>query len=333
VTRSVTAADAPFMSVVVATRDRPRSLERCLDSLVSLEYPNFELVLVDNAPATDGTVAMLAGRADLAARIRYVREDRRGLASAHNAGVAVAEGEIVAFTDDDVVVDRGWLSAMETGFGAADRVGCVTGLILPLELATLAQRRAEQRWRLAKGGRRVVVDLAEHRPRDPLFPYATGALGSGANMAFRADVLRAVGGFDPAIGTGTRARGGDDLAAFLTVLLHGHTLVYEPKAIVRHEHPRTMRTLRRQSFGYGVGLTAHLTKAVLEQPGAAREIAARAPAGIRRLIGGSSPGHSLRAGPAHLAALEAIGLAWGPAAYLWSRRSLRVQPAAPRTRR
>ena len=82
-----------------------------------------------------------------------------------------------------------------------------------------------------------------------------------------------------------------------------------------------MRKLRQQCFGYGVGLTAHLTKAVLEQPGAVREIAARAPAGLRRLIGGSSTGRSLRGGPAHLTVLEAIGMAWGPAAYLWSRHS------------
>jgi len=268
---------------------------------------------------------VVARRPDLAARVRYVREERRGLAAAHNAGLALARGGIVAFTDDDVVVDRGWLRALESGFGATARVACVTGLILPLALTTPAQCRAERRWRLGKGTQRVVVDLAEHRPPDPLFPYASGTLGSGANMAFRTDVLRLLGGFDPAIGAGTRARGGDDLAAFLAVILHGYALVYEPGAIVRHEHPRTMRALRRQSFGYGVGLTAYLTKALVDDPRARGAFAARVPAGIRRLVGPETPGHSFRAGPSHLAVLEALGMAWGPAAYLSSRRAARAR--------
>ena len=77
-------------------------------------------------------------------------------------------------------------------------------------------------------------------------------------MAFRTDWLRTNGGFDPATGAGTPARGGDDLDAFLRVVLDGRTLVYEPAAIVRHYHRRDYASLRRQAYGYGVGLGAYL---------------------------------------------------------------------------
>src|SRR4051794_15416301 len=75
---------APFASVVVATRDRPAHLAACLDSLLGLDYPRFEIVVVDNAPKTGSTEDLV--RIRFAARgVRYVREDRPGLAAAHNA--------------------------------------------------------------------------------------------------------------------------------------------------------------------------------------------------------------------------------------------------------
>src|SRR6185312_6444167 len=113
------------------------------------------------------------------------------------------------------------------------------GRIVPYELVTRAHAWMEGYAGYDKGTSRRVFDLGEHRPEDPLFPFTAGSLGSGANMAFDTSVLRAMGGFDPALGAGTRARGGDDLAAFFEVLQRGHRLVYEPAALVRHRHPET----------------------------------------------------------------------------------------------
>src|SRR5439155_4848099 len=118
-----------------------------------------------------------------------------------------------------------------------------------------------------------------NRPASSLFPYAAGLFGSGANMAFSAEALARVGGFDPATGTGTRARGGDDLAAFFEVVSLGYTLVYEPAALVRHRHRRDA-DLEKQLFDYGAGLTAYLTKVVLDRPARVFDLARKAPAGL-----------------------------------------------------
>ncbi len=108
---------------------------------------------------------------------------------------------------------------------------------------------------------------------DPLYPYTAGTFGSGANMAFDTAVLRVLGGFDPATGAGTVARGGDDLSAFFEVISAGYRLVYNPAAFVMHAHHADYAALKHQAYGYGVGLTAFLTKTVIDRPGRLLELA------------------------------------------------------------
>jgi hypothetical protein len=143
-------------------------------------------------------------------------------------------------------------------------------------------------------------------------------------MAFRTDVLRGAGGFDAATGAGSPARGGDDLAAFFGIVAAGHTLVYEPAAIVHHRHPPDYASLRAQSFGYGVGLTAYLTKTVMDEPRRALDIVRRAPAGMRHALAPRSPNPRRPPGLPHvLTTLQCAGSAYGPIAYLRARRMLR----------
>ena len=94
--------------------------------------------------------------------------------------------------------------------------------------------------------------IPRNRAGEPLYPYTAGVFGSGANMAFRADALRAMGGFDTSLGAGSAALGGDDLAAFFDVIEAGHTLVYEPTAFVRHRH-RADRTVLVPTTGEPTG--------------------------------------------------------------------------------
>ena len=178
-------------------------------------------------------------------------------------------GSILAFTDDDVVVDRHWLAAIAEAFLVADNVGAVTGLIQPAELCTPAQKLIEDHGAFGKGFTTRVFDLAAHRPPDHRFPLAIGQCGSGANMAFDAGCLRHLRGFNPSLGAGTRARGGDDLAAFFNVVTADYSLVYQPAAVVRHWHPDSDAAVARQAYSYGVGLGAYLTHACLHRPGIA----------------------------------------------------------------
>jgi glycosyltransferase involved in cell wall biosynthesis len=318
-------ATAPPASIVIATRDRTKTLGACLDSLLALEYPSYEIVVVDSAPRTDATQQLLARRyACGELPIRYVHEPRPGLAVAHNRGLAEVTGAIVAFTDDDVVVDSRWLLELALPF-ESERVACVTGVILPAELETRPQILLEQYAGFAKGFEERRFDLFEHRPPAALFPYSAGMMGSGANMAFRTDVLRSLDGFDPATGAGSAAVGGDDLCAFFDVVTSGHTLVYAPSAIVWHRHRRDYASLRRQSYNYGVGLTAYLTKTVIDRPGRLLEVGRRLPHGFAHLLNPRSPKnvHKGTDYPKELTRLERLGMLRGPLAYVRSRRQSR----------
>ncbi|MEV6200535.1 glycosyltransferase family 2 protein [Streptomyces sp. NPDC051771] len=326
------AAAPPRASVVVATRERPGSLARALDSLLAQDHPDHELIVVDNAPRTSATHDLV--RRTYAGRVRYVREDRPGLAAAHNAGVAAAGGEVLAFTDDDVIADPHWLTALATPFAADPGLGCVTGLILPARLATPAQILLESHGGFAKGFAPRLYDPARPPADEPLFPFTAGSFGSGANMAFRASALRRAGGFDPATGTGTAARGGDDLYAFVAVLAAGHRLRYAPGALVWHHHRETWQDLENQAYGYGAGLTAYLTATMVRRPALLPALLARLPRGLAHARtmtaerggsqGGGVPGeHGTRhhPWPASLSRLERRGMLYGPLGYLRARLS------------
>jgi GT2 family glycosyltransferase len=316
-------ANPPMVSVVVATRDGTATLAPCLDSLLALYYPRYEIVVVDSAPGTtaahDLIEARYAGKG-----VRYVREDRPGLAVARNRGLREVSGSVVAFTDDDALADPFWLARLAEGFRSARDVACVTGPILPLELETPAQVLLERWGRLNTGFERRLFDLGPNRPSSPLFPYAAGMFGSGANMAFDTAALLELGGFDPAIGAGTRARGGDDLAAFLDVVSSGFTLVYEPSALVWRRYRRESADLGGQVFDYGVGLTAYLTRAAAERPTRLLGLARRLPDALASAFGGGSPRNAASADfPKELARRELLGMLCGPARYVSSRWAAR----------
>lgn len=308
----------PAISVIVATHDRPRQLRRCLYSLLRQDYPRFEIIVVDNAPADDAAEALVRGV--FREQVRYVSEPVAGLARAHNRGLARACGSLVAFTDDDTLVDPGWLSALAGTFEDDSRIGCVTGLIVPAELDTPAQIALERQGGFAKGYEPRVWSSADPPP-DPLFPFTAGHFGSGANMAFRTDVLRSMGGFDPATGAGTPARGGDDLLAFFEVLTAGHALAYQPGAIVWHRHHRTQAALEAQVFGYGAGFAAYLTGAVMRNPRRLPALLRRIPGGIRHALTRTRERSAdpEAAWSGRLALLEARGMAYGPCGYLRGR--------------
>jgi GT2 family glycosyltransferase len=320
-----TAGAAPHVTVAIATRNRPETLQRCVDSILASRYPSFDIVIVDNAPSDLATEKLVAEWRGEGLPVQYVREDTPGLACAHNAALPYVDAPIVAFTDDDVVVDRDWLHNVAAAFRVADDVACVTGMIFPLELETRVQELVERSVGFNKGMERQVHRVGDADPDDMLFPYAAGRFGSGANMAFRTDVLRALGGFDPALGTGTRAKGGDDLAGFFDVVAAGYTLVYEPAAIVFHAHRRDDQGLARQAFGYGAGLTAYLTKTIVDDPKRVLDLAGRVPTGLRHGLASDSTKNARLPGeyPRSLVRRERVGMLVGPALYLWSRRATR----------
>jgi GT2 family glycosyltransferase len=320
----------PSVSVVIPTCCNPGPLERCVRSVIGSEYGEFEVIVVENRPGpSTNTARMLASRFRGVPRLRYVEEPCPSASRARNAGLAAARGEIVAFTDDDVIVDPLWLQVCVEDLLSAQGIGCVTGLIVPLQLDSESQLLLEQFAGFGKGFERKTYRLPESRRENPLLPYAAGALGSGASIVMPAAVGRELGGFDPALGPATAATGGEDLDLLVRVLRHGYGIVYEPKAMVWHEHPGGRARLRRQAYRYGVGLGAMLSKQMLRGP-QRLDLVRVLPAGLRYLRDPSSRKNEgkTRNFPRHLTWLERLGMVVGPFAYLLSLMSVRPDRSA-----
>lgn len=261
--RRAVLATAPFISVVICTRDRPDELEACLRQVGRMDYPNFEVVVVDNVPTSDAVRALVnahRGRVPY----RYAVESRGGLSWARNAGLAAARGAIIAFLDDDAEPDIHWLSALACGFAQGGDIGCVTGIVLPARLDTQAQQFFEHLGGHSKGHGFSAEVFSEHGPQNPMYPLPP--FGAGANMAFRRDVLSRIGGFDVALGAGTPAHAGEDTLALTLTMLTGYQIAYEPAALVLHNHRRDFDSLNRQLYGYGVGLTAYYAALLRHRP-------------------------------------------------------------------
>lgn len=321
-------SDASFCTVVVCTRNRADSLPACLSRLRALRYEHLEFVIVDNAPADGATRAVVTALQADDHRFRYVLEPRPGLSFARNRGLAVARGEFIAYTDDDVAVDPGWLHGLARGFARRDDVGCVTGLVCTASISTPAEAYFDAR--AASWSSRFEAELFDLRgrvQRDVLYPYSAGMFGTGASFAFRTDLLRELGGFDEALGAGTRTRGGEDLDIFVRVLRAGRAIAYEPSSVVWHHHRADEKALARQMYGYGTGLSAYLTKLLLQRS-TRPDVLRRVPLGLRKMARiGAETGARMSpdiAAPAGAQWSELRGFLTGPVLYLRARRECRT---------
>ncbi|MDG4762601.1 glycosyltransferase [Solwaraspora sp. WMMD406] len=323
------ASGQPLVSVVLCTLGTEARLPAAVAAILAQTYRDLELIVVDNDPVSDRVRHRLADVDD--PRVRIVAQPRRGLSRARNAGLAAASGDIVAFTDDDALPDVHWLAEAIRGFAVDPAVGCVTGLVTPARLDTRWERLFEEYGAFDKGYLAKVWSVRPVPPRlahaaqigdrGPLFPYVAGNYGSGNNMAFRAEVLRELAGFDPALGAGSPTRGGEDLDMFRAVLTAGHAILYVPSALVRHFHRDSRPALRRQLFGYGSGFTAVAFKQLVSGWSAALRIMRSSPKALRVVVDPQSPKYAGRSPdfPLALSCAEFAGYLAGPWLLLWGR--------------
>jgi GT2 family glycosyltransferase len=302
----------PTATVAICSRERPDDLERALRGMTALHSEPGEILVVDNAPATAAT-------RDVAARfpsVRYVVEPRRGLNAARNRALQEARNDIVAFNDDDAVPEPEWLESLLANF-RDQRVACVTGLTLPLELETPAQELFEEHCPFGRGFRRRIFHV-DHN--DPL---AVGPVGAGANMAVRRSTVTDLGGFDERLDAGMPTRSGGDHEMFIRLLTAGHRIVYDPAAVSWHRHRRTEEELLDTVYGYGVGVYAMWTGLLLERG----ELAVLRLA-WRWFRHGQAAALFARSGSAakrRLARAELKGCLRGPGAWLAARRLRAVE--------
>ena len=262
----------PSVTVAVCTRDRAEDLSMCLPSLASLSYPELDVLIIDNAPSTSATEQLVREHYP---QFRYIREPRPGLDWARNRAIAESASEIIAFTDDDVVVDAHWVSALSARFAEDPDVMAVTGLVVPYELEFDSQVLFELYGGFGKGFDRKWYRLDRTMPRGhERFHIGAGIFGTGANMAFRRRLFDRIGRFDPALDVGTVTNGGGDLEMFFRTVEEGFTLVYEPRAMVKHRHRRTYAQLRTQLTNNGIGLYSFFVRSAIAYPARRLAIAA-----------------------------------------------------------
>jgi glycosyltransferase involved in cell wall biosynthesis len=258
-------ADAAGVSIVVCTRDRPELLQECLQALLLVDYAPLEIIVVDNAPTADLTKKIVIELADSDPRVRYTCEPLPGTSRARNHGLAVARFDLVAFADDDVIVDPGWPAALAAGFAADPEVACITGLVASRSVDTGAEFYFDSRYQWGESFQPRRYDLGKHRDSSPIYPFATGVFGTGANFAVRRAEIKRLGGFDPVLGGGSPCRGGEDLDLFVRVILSGGRLCYLPTAVVWHRHRTDESALAEQVYSYGYGLGAYLAKRIVRR--------------------------------------------------------------------
>lgn len=309
-------------SVVVTTIGMRPELEVCLKAVLAQTLRPCEVLVVDNGVTSDRAVRRLVEQLSGDLPVRYIYEPRRGLSHARNAGLASAVGEVVAFTDDDVVVDVDWLGWLCVALDRQRGVVAASGLIMPTDLASPAQLRFEEFGGYSKGFLPHVLD-ASPDDADPLHPYRVGRYGSGASTAFVTDVLRRLGGFDTRLGAGTATAGGEDLDLFLRVVLAGHAVAYEPRALLRHPNHVSDAALERQVHSYGRGLGAVLAKHFIEGGARRWEMLSRAKVGVRHLMRPDSKKNERRGAdyPRRLVVLELAGLLRGAVDFTRTRSS------------
>lgn len=233
------------VTVLIATRNRSASLGRTLESLFSvtnLAVEDWEAVVVDNG-STDGTLALCAAYRDqYPGRFRCYVEHRTGKSNALNRGIALARGEILALTDDDVICAPDYLAGIRATFEqcpvdvAQGRIflDCEGGLPAWMSPSLLG-----------------FMSLCDHG-NEIVSPFKPNL--SGTNMVVRNEAARAVGGFAPELGAGTTVGFAEDSEFSARLRSLGYRFIYAPRIVVRHQlsHRQLTRSFfRKRCFGSG----------------------------------------------------------------------------------
>jgi glycosyltransferase involved in cell wall biosynthesis len=219
------AQQTPMVSVVICAYNAERTMRACMESLTRLEYPNYEVIVVD-----DGSRDATAEIAMDYPQFRLIRQPNKGLSVARNVGLHAARGEVIAYTDSDCVVDPHWLTYMVRAMLEGGFDGCGGPNYAPHEDGWVAAAVAASPG--APSHVLVAENAAEHL--------------AGCNMVFKRSALDRVGGFDPQF-----TAAGDDVDVCWRIIEAGMRLGYCPAAFVWHFRRNTVKAYYGQQRGYG----------------------------------------------------------------------------------
>ena len=215
----------PRVSVVVCAYNAERTIDRCLASLAALNYPDYEVIVVNDG-SRDRTLEIAEGYGFC----RIISQPNKGLSVARNVGAEAASGEIVAYTDSDCVTDPDWLNYL-VGKMEASKLAACGGPNFPPPEDTLIP---------------AVVAVAPGGPTHVLISDEVAEHIAGCNMAFHREVLLRLGGFDPIY-----CAAGDDVDICWRFQDAGYVIGFSPAAVVWHFRRNTVSAYCNQQRGYG----------------------------------------------------------------------------------
>lgn len=216
--------EKPRVSVVVCSYNGGTTLEQCLNSLLALDYPDYEIIVVDDG-STDNTRSLLARFPS----VRAIHQTNQGLSVARNVGLKAATGAIIAYTDSDCFADPDWLTHLVCQLQRSGAAAVGGPNLTPED-----------------GRRAACVAAAPGQPTHVLESDQVAEHIPGCNMAFRREALLAANGFDPVY-----RKAGDDVDLCWRLQQAGHWITFAPGAFVWHHRRQTPRSYLRQQAGYG----------------------------------------------------------------------------------
>jgi len=217
-------ADLPHITVIICTYNGSRTLRDAFEGLKRVEYPSFDVVLVNDG-STDNVAEIAAGYG-----ATVITTPNRGLSSARNTGMEAAKGEIIVYLDDDAWPDPHWLRYIAETYLSSNHAAMGGPNLSPPLTGDIA-------------------DCVDNAPGGPVHVLTSDRVAEhvpGCNMSFRKSCLQAIGGFDPQF----RAAG-DDVDACWRIMERGWTIGFHPAAMVWHHRRKTIKTYWRQQRGYG----------------------------------------------------------------------------------
>ena len=249
------------VSVVIITRNRADFIWEALEATTTQDYPDYEVLVVDSSTGADREKTERLAKKYGA---RYVAEPRRGQSLARNTGIANTSGEILAFTDDDCVPAKDWLTQVVRNFSdpnvwictgrvvqhtrsnSADLFEEVAGQDLGTERRMFTQ--ADTRFGIGFFVANVTKVFAKHMKSSAPVPFG---IGHGSSMVFRREALRKLGGFDERFGGESIIKYAiEDIELFYRALRAGHKIIYEPAALVRHKHKLSAEEVFKTRYIY-----------------------------------------------------------------------------------
>lgn len=216
-------------SIIVCTYNRRKMLKECLNSLFNQDYPmdKLQIIVIDSSDDFNNDCPKEYQK-QTPCNLKYLYQEPRGISSARNAGIRAASGNIICFIDDDCLAEKTWVRNLLHCFGSDEKLGGAGGKVLPFE-----PRNTVERVSMNFFNQEYSINSQSHI--------------IGCNMAYRGDLLKAIGGFDE------NFKASEDNDMGIRVSLLGYKLNYVDNAIVYHKHRTTLSGLLKQHFNYGRG--------------------------------------------------------------------------------